>query len=45
MGKQLLKHREALLAAVVILMIGAIGSLDYYNLTAGIVALHRGYKF
>ncbi|MCP5883226.1 ABC transporter permease, partial [Klebsiella pneumoniae] len=26
MGKQLLKHREALLAAVIILMIGAIGS-------------------
>lgn len=53
MGKQLLKHREALLAAVIILMIGAIGSrapsfvspgnlVEMFNDTAILIILALG---
>ena len=53
MGRQLLKHREALLAAVVILMIGAIGSrapsfvspgnlVEMFNDTAILIILALG---
>ncbi|MGP7886040.1 ABC transporter permease, partial [Raoultella planticola] len=35
MGRQLLKHREALLAVVIIMMIGAIGSRAPSFITPG----------
>ena len=53
MGKQLLKHREALLAAVIVLLIGAIGSrapsfvspgnlVEMFNDTAILIVLALG---